>query len=199
MTIETASLSVRARRTVGVLAAVASVLVSHPAAADPARFVVVPEQSRVEFVSSTQLGEFRGSTGLVTGDVLLDAAAPDRPRLAIAVDARGLRSDNAARDQHMHDKVLETAQFPAVTLVATAYRPDSGTPGAGTLVGTLTLHGVDRPVTVPVRFERNGRTLRGQARFTLALADFRMTPPRLLGVKVRDTVDVVVHVVAAAQ
>jgi polyisoprenoid-binding protein YceI len=188
-----------ARRVIAALVATGAVLASSAGSAEPARFRVVPEQSRVEFVAGTQLGEFRGSTGLVSGDVVVDPASPSRPEIAIAVDARGLTSDNAKRDQHMHEKVLETAQFPAVRLLASAFRPDSGAAAPnGTLVGTLSLHGVDRQVTIPVRFERNGRTLRGDARFTIALADFRITPPRMLGLKVHDTVDIVVHLVASA-
>jgi polyisoprenoid-binding protein YceI len=187
-------------RVIAALVATAAVMASSAGSAEPARFRVMSEQSRVEFVAGTQLGEFRGSTGLVSGDVVLDPVAPGRPELAITVDARGLRSDNPKRDQHMHEVVLEAAQFPTVRLVASAFRPDSG-PAAvgGTLVGTLSLHGVDREVTIPVRFERNGRTLHGNARFTIALADFRITPPRMLGLKVHDTVDVVVRLVASAQ
>jgi polyisoprenoid-binding protein YceI len=199
MTIDARFAVAATRRMGAVVIALGALFASGVASAEPPRFRVVPEQSRVEFVAGTQLGEFRGSTGLVSGDVIVDPASPSRPEIAIAVDARGLASDNAKRDQHMHEKVLETAQFPAVRLIASAFRPDSAAaaPG-GTLVGTLSLHGVDRQVTIPVRFERNGRTLRGDARFTIALADSRITPPRMLGLKVHDTVDVVVRVVASA-
>jgi polyisoprenoid-binding protein YceI len=165
------------------------------ALAGPVRFVVVPERSRVEFVSATQLGEFRGGTGAVTGEVAYDPEAPARSRLVLALDPRTLRSDNAARDRHMHERVLEVARFPAITLADGAFTPDGAS--SGTVSGRLALHGVERPVSIPVRFTLEGRTLRAEGRFTVALTDFGMAPPRLLGLKVRDAVTVEIRLVAA--
>lgn len=176
--------------------AVAAMLVLAPvgAAAAPERYVVVPEASRVEFVSGTQLGEFRGGTAAVTGEIVYDPDDPARARVALSVDAGRLESDNAARDKHMRERVLEVSRFPTISLTATTFHPAGET--EGTLEGRLALHGVERPLTVPVRIGREGAALRADARFDLALADFGMAPPRLLGLKVRDTVTVQVRVVA---
>lgn len=175
---------------------VAAVLVLAPTAAlaAPQRFVVSPSASRVEFVSGTQMGEFRGGTSALSGEILYDPETPAAVRLALAVDAARLASDNAVRDAHMRDKLLEVSRFPTVTLAVTAFRPAGE--AAGTLEGTLTLHGVSRPVAMPIRFVRDGAALRGEARFALALTDYGMTPPRLLGLKVRDAVTVEVRLVA---
>ncbi len=164
------------------------------AAAAPQRFVVVSGESRVEFVSGTQLGEFRGRSTALAGEILYDPDDPGRSRLTVSVDPRTLASDNAARDKHMHERLLEVERFASITLAAAGFRPADG--AAGTVAGTLALHGVARPVAVPVRFVRVGQALRGEARFEVALADFGMAPPRLLGLKVRDTVTVEVRLVA---
>lgn len=102
------------------------------------RFTVLPEQSRVEFISGTQLGEFRGRTGQVNGEMVLDPQGTAAVRLAVVVDLRALRSDNAARDQHMREKFLEVARFPTATFTAGGFRP---APGAGTESGEGTLSG----------------------------------------------------------
>ncbi|HEX7124801.1 MAG TPA: YceI family protein [Thermodesulfobacteriota bacterium] len=184
------------RKALRAAGAVTTLLVLAPAAASaaPERFAVIPEASRVEFVSGTQMGEFRGGTAAVTGEIVYDPDDPSRPRVALSVDAGRLESDNAARDKHMRERVLEVSRFPAITLTATTFRPAGET--AGTLEGRLALHGVERPLGVPVRFAREGAALRADARFDLALADFGMTPPRLLGLKVRDTVTVLARIVA---
>jgi polyisoprenoid-binding protein YceI len=168
-----------------------------PGGAAGARFVVAPE-SRIEYVSATQLGEFRGA-GPLMGEILFDPAAPAQTQLTVSTDPRTLRSDNGARDQHMQDKLLEVARFPAVTLTAREFRPAataSGTQGDGVLLGTLALHGVERPVTVPMRYVLNGAGLQATAQFTVNLTDFQMTPPRLLGLKVRNEVVIEARVVA---
>lgn len=170
------------------------------AGAEAARFVVVPEKSTVEYVSGTQLGEFRGATGHISGEVLFDAAAPQRAQASIAIQALGLRSENAARDHHLHDKVLEIARFPAITFTAREFRPApaaNGMRGEGLLVGVLALHGVERPVNVPIRYTLEGGLLQASGRFSVNLADFALTPPRLLGLKVRDEVVIEAQLVAS--
>lgn len=167
--------------------------------AEPSLFAILPEKSQVGFVSATQLGEFRGTTGHVSGEVVFDVRDPVRGKISVAVDPRGLTSDNALRDRHMYEDVLEVARFTAATFTAGHFKRD-GSPEAGayrgTLLGTLTLHGVDQPVSVPVRFAVEGTILRGEGKFSINLTDFAITPPRLLGLRVRNEVVVEVHLVA---
>lgn len=181
----------------------ASLLVAGPEAhGGPVRFIVLPEKSQVEFISGTQLGEFRGTTRQVNGEVLLDPLAGAQLRLAVSVDLRTLKSDNAARDQHMHEKLLEVVRFPSATFEASEFRPTPRADkenGEGVLSGTLKLHGVERAVSIPVRYTLNGTTLQGEGNLLVKLSDFDMSPPRLLGLKVRDQVTVEIRFVAAAR
>lgn len=172
------------------------------AGAGAARFVVLPEKSKVEYVSGTQLGEFRGATGQVSGEVVFDPSAPPRAQASIAIQAQGLRSENAARDQHLHDRVLEIGRFPAITFTAREFRPApaaNGVRGEGVLVGVLLLHGVERPVSVPIRYTLEGGLLQATGRFTVSLPDFELTPPRLLGLKVRNEVVIETQLVASSR
>ena len=167
--------------------------------ASPLRFTVLPAQSQVEFISGTQLGEFRGNSSQVNGELIADPQGGTKVRLTVSVDLRTLKSDNAVRDQHMHDKLLEVGRFPEATFSASEFRPADGAgkeSGEGTLSGSLTLHGVERPVSLPIRFTLNGRTLRGEGNLSVKLTDFQMTPPSLLGIKVRDQVTVQIRLVA---
>jgi len=167
--------------------------------AELSTFAILPEKSQVGFVSATQLGEFRGTTGRVSGDVVVDVRDPARGKLSVAVDPRGLRSDNAVRDRHMYEEVFEVARFPAMTFTADQFKRDGSAEASefrGTLLGTLALHGVDQPVSVPIRFTVEGATLRGDGKFSIDLTRFGITPPRLLGLRVRNEVVVEVRLVA---
>jgi len=187
------------RRRLPVLVAAALLLGAWSGEAAPVRFVVEPEKSQVAYVSGTQLGEFRGDTTAVGGEILMDPQDPSRVRLAVSADLRQLKSDNARRDQHMYEQVLEVARFPKATFTAGEFRPNGAGDGQGTLVGTFGLHGVERVVSVPIRFKLEGNTLRGDGTFTIALADFGMTPPRLLGLKVRDRAVVEIRLVGSGR
>jgi polyisoprenoid-binding protein YceI len=182
------------------LCAVLTTAIAGEADATATRFVIVPDRSRVEYVSGTQLGAFRGGTGSVTGEVLFDPTMPARAEAAVAIEAQGLHSDNAIRDQHLRDKVIEVGRFPAITLRAREFRPADGANGArgeGILAGTLTLHGVERPVSIPLRYQVDKGILRATARFSINLTDFAVVPPRMLGLAVRNEVIVEAQLVAA--
>lgn len=185
----------------GTIAAAVLMLGSSRGEAAALRFAVQPGKSQAAYVSRTQLGEFRGDTNVVGGEILFDPQDLSRLRLSVSVDLRSLKSDNAKRDQHMYDQLLEVARFPSATLTAGELR--AGSPGAadrqGMLVGTLKLHGVERIVRVPIRFALDGRTLRGEGAFTINLTDFGMTPPRLLGLKVREQLTVEIRLVALSE
>ena len=187
------------RGRLSVLIATALLLGAWSGEAAPVRFVVEPEKSHVAYVSGTQLGEFRGDTTAVGGEILMDPQDPSRLRLAVSADLRQLKSDNARRDQHMYEQVLEVARFPKATFTAGEFRPNGAGDGQGVLVGTFALHGVERVVSVPIRFKLEGNTLRGDGTFTIALTDFGMTPPRLLGLKVRDQAVVEIRLVGSGR
>ena len=168
--------------------------------ADLATFAILPEKSQVGYVSATQLGEFRGTTGRVSGDLVFDVRDPVRGKLLVAVDPKGLRSDNAVRDRHMYEEVFEVARFPSMTFTADQFKRDGSAEASefrGTLLGTFSLHGVDQPVSVPIRFTVEGATLRGEGKFSINLSQFGITPPRLLGLRVRNEVVIEVRLVAA--
>lgn len=181
---------------------VSVLLVGGPEAqGSPLRFTVLPEKSQVEFISGTQLGDFRGNTRQVSGEMVVDQDGGTTVRMTVSVDLRTLKSDNALRDQHMHQNLLEIGRFPRATFTAGEFRPAPGArkeSGEGTLSGVLMLHGVERPVSLPIRFSMNGTTILGEGTLSVKLADFNMTPPRLLGLKVRDQVTVQIHFVAAS-
>ena len=167
----------------------------------PLRFTFLPEKSQVEFISGTQLGDFRGNTHQVSGEMVVDPTKDGATvHLTVSVDLRTLTSDNALRDQHMHKDLLEVDRFPRAVFTAGKFRAAPGASkesGDGTLSGVLTLHGIERPVSLPIRFTMNGTTLQGEATLGVRLTDFNMTPPRLLGLKVRDQVTLQIHLVAA--
>jgi hypothetical protein len=180
----------------------ASLLVAGPEAhGGPVRFIVLPEKSQVEFISGTQLGEFRGITRQMNGSSPRSASRRTssawRSPWICAPSNRTMR-----RDQHMHDKVLEVVRFPSATFEASEFRPTPRADkenGEGVIAGALKLHGVERAVGIPVRYTLNGTTLRGEGNLLVKLTDFDMSPPRLLGLKVRDQVTVEIRFVASGE
>ena len=120
-------------------------------------------------------------------------------------------SGNNNRDSHTAEVVESyiyadvSFQGKATRLDSAATRPDSAATrpdGRARPVwqaaGTMTFHGVSRPLTCPVQLEVTPRDLSAHGKFAVKLTDFAIELPALLGLKVKDEVDLVFDVVGQA-
>ena len=171
------------------------------AAAAPAggEFVVItldPQQTSIEWALAgfpdTVHGTFRLDRGRLGFDADSGAAAG-----CLRVEASSGDSGNASRDRKMHEQILETVRFPEVTLRPT--RVDGRWPAEGRadlgLLGVLSLHGAEHPVTLPVRVARSGSALTADATLTIPYVAWGLTDPSVFVFRARKTVDLVLHTV----
>lgn len=101
----------------------------------------------------------------------------------IDVDMTALESDSSGRDRQMRTQALETDTFPDATFTLTApvdlgAVPATGTPFSVEATGDLTVHGVTRPVTVPIEGQLLGDTVVVIGRIDILFADHDINSPR---------------------
>ncbi|MFM7270982.1 MAG: YceI family protein [Actinomycetes bacterium] len=138
-----------------------------------------------------------GRTSAVTGGFRIGDARVTG--LSIEADLTALASDKAARDAYLDRNALETGTYPTARFVVD--RPvrlpgrPQGTQVALTLVGRLTLHGVTRPFTIPVKARWNGGTIDVIGTAPITLAEFGISTPRTPVVTVADRGTVEVQLV----
>ena len=108
-----------------------------------------------------------------------DQASPQSAVVEVVVDTASIDSNWAERDKHLRSAdFLDVEQFPRATFKGTKYTGDAG---SGKMQGTLTLHGVTKPLTLDVQFIGAGPDPWGgyragfKARTTLRRADFGIT------------------------
>lgn len=155
------------------------------------RFAVAPAGNEVRYRIREQLAGFDlpndaiGKTAAVTGGIVFgDKGAIVPADSKITVDVQGLTSDRARRDGYVRGRVLETQQYPTVTLAPTAV-PGLGWPlpksGSKTfqLVGDLTVHGTTHPTTWTVTANFNGTDITGTASTGFTFTDFGLNQPRV--------------------
>lgn len=126
---------------------------------------------------------------------------------AMTVDESGLRaqaglettpsSDAIAGTRHnMLVRVLDADRYPLVRVQATLQ------PGARAVDAAITLHGVTRTVTVPIRLEQavDGKSLRASGAFVLKQSDFGIVPFAILGgaMAVQDPMELAFAIQASA-
>ena len=133
-----------------------------------------------------------GRSTAVTGSVTIGGGAVTAARLA--VDMRQLQTDLQERDRSMRDRGLEVERFPTAGFTLT--RPvQVGLPPrrlAGRVVdlrlpGELTLHGVTRPVELPVQARWDGATIQAAGSLQVRRDDFGLRVPNLVGFKIQQT------------
>ena len=103
--------------------------------------------------------------------------------VTVVADLRGLRSDDSRRDGALRRQALETNDFPTTTfaLGEPAAIPAGLASGESITIeasGTLTLHGVERAVAVPIEAKLTGDLLVVVGSAPILFADYDIAQPR---------------------
>jgi polyisoprenoid-binding protein YceI len=146
------------------------------AAAPADTFKVVPP-SAVEFTVTRKDVPHAGRFKKVTGTI--DLPGGDLAKIKLALE---LRCDTLTADGDRLTAQLKSADFfdvgkhPTATLTTTAARPVHDDAGhTHLLTADLTLHGVTKPVTIPIHVERAEPGVRLEGKFRFNRKEFGMT------------------------
>lgn len=136
-----------------------------------------PENTHLQFVCA-HLGDKpdprTGTFGKFTGSLEADAAAKMIQSLAIDFDATSLNTEFAKLTTHLKSPdFFDTREHPKASFVSKKVAPGSAA-GEFQVTGDLTLHGVTKSITIPVkaRFADGGVTATSD--FTIDRSEFGM-------------------------
>jgi len=122
-----------------------------------------------------------GRTAAVEGSLTIgsDGTVPDA---TVEADVSQLESDQSFRDRAISNQGLETGRFPdaGFTLDEPLQLPEAALSGetvALPATGTLTLHGVDRQVTVDLEARLAGERIVVGGAIPVTMSDYDITPP----------------------
>ncbi len=121
------------------------------------------------------------TTNAMQGQIVLGADGMPSDGSKIQVDLRTLKSDQTMRDNYIRQTTLQSDTYPLATFVITSADGlngplQNGQQAAFKLLGTMTIHGVTKPVTFDATATMNGGTLTGTATTAFIFEDFGMTP-----------------------
>jgi polyisoprenoid-binding protein YceI len=118
----------------------------------------------------------------------------DGQAVKVAVPLSSMKTGISIRDKHMHEKYLQTPNYPTAELQV----PRGGLKilGGGSNVsqdtaGTLVLHGKSKPVNFRYTGAREGSKLKVRGTMHINMNDFGIEVPVYLGVTVKPDVDIV--------
>jgi polyisoprenoid-binding protein YceI len=136
-----------------------------------------------ETLASIGATEAVGRTPDVTGSITVDGSTITAAEFS--ADLTGLRSDNDRRDGQLRRQALETDQFPTATFKLTAPVDLGAVPAEGatadvTASGDLTLHGVTKPVEIPLQARLQDGVVTVAGALPIAFADYAIAKPEAM-------------------
>jgi len=156
---------------------------------------------REQLASLPAPSEAVGRTSSVTGTMTIGQAAAGFSVTAASftVDVRTLTSDQARRDQRIHQIGLESDRFPTATFRLNGALPLPADAATGRSIdlqasGELTIHGTARTVTIPISARLSSAQIEAAGSITFPFRDFGMVAPSIAGfVSVQDTATMEFH------
>lgn len=100
-------------------------------------------------------------------------------------------SDNKKRDAHMYE-TMESDKFPKASFEIKEVLSKGGE--NVTLKGTMSLHGVTKPMSFEGTVSEEGSKVHIRAKSTMKMSDFGINPPKMVFLTVRDQVDLGVDI-----
>jgi len=126
-------------------------------------------------------------------------------RMQVKSDSLEIMDDIKGKDRQeiestMNKSVLETAKYPEIAFTTTSVQLSEGRYQAN-VNGTLTLHGIARPVTIPTQVTLLGDMLRAGGEFPLLQSNFGIAPVSVAGgtLKLKDELKFAFDIVARRQ
>lgn len=108
-----------------------------------------------------------GRFNRIDGKYALDEANPTASSFQLTVDASSIDTNDAKRDEHLRGPdFLSSNEFPTLTFQSTGVVAEKNDKGETVyqVTGDLTLHGVTRPVTLPLKLLKVGQGMDGKMR-----------------------------------
>lgn len=164
------------------------------------------------FSLDAPLEAINGSANGVTGTVSFDPAHPEKTTGKLVVDAKSLHVPNPMMKEHLHgNQWMDTAKFGEITFEAKSLKnvKTSGDNTTADATGTMTMKGVTKDMTVPIKLtylkdklglrvpSMKGDLLVIRADFTIQRADFGVNPGAPTD-KVSETIELKLSVAGAA-
>ena len=134
----------------------ALILAASPVLATPHVYHLQPELSSVGFETDFGPDKINGTMPITKADLTLDFARVGASKVAVTLNAAGAQASFPFATQAMQGpKVLDTGEFPEISFVSTAVKPEGQ---AATVTGNITIRGVTQPASFHAEIYRQQGT-----------------------------------------
>jgi polyisoprenoid-binding protein YceI len=119
-----------------------------------------------------------------------------KKNLAFAVLLKGFTFPKELMQEHFNENYMETDKYPKATFIGafSGDLPQKDGVFQVTVKGSLTMHGVTKPLETPATIERKGNILIGHATFHISPEDYNVSIPSIVRDKIEKSLSVDVQI-----
>ncbi len=180
------------------LAVLAALIFSAPLWAGDTEIVIDPTTAKLDFTLGATMHTVEGSLKLKSGQVRFDPAGGAITG-KLVINATSANTGNEGRDKKMHEEVLESAKYTEMVFVPKkligSVKPDGES--SVTIEGTLTIHGSEHPLSIPIKAVVTGNRVTASGSFKVPFVEWGMKDPSVFILRVEKFVTVKLAVVGA--
>jgi len=160
-------------------------------AASEIRLSLDPAQSKLNWTVDSTLHMVHGIFNIKNGNLRFDPETGKASGEIIVLVTSG-DTGNTSRDEKMHKEVLQSSQYPDAIFKPSQIEGHVSSTGASDvkLHGTLSLHGSDHDLVVPVHAELANDHWKGTAKFEVPYIQWGLKDPSNFLLKVKPIVSV---------
>jgi polyisoprenoid-binding protein YceI len=165
-----------------------------PALGAESTYTVDKSKSSVSFLATGKPGflKIKGEGGSLDGKIAVNGSAISGE---LTAGLAPIKTGISLRDEHMHEKYLETGKFPTAVLKISNVTLDGS---SCSFEGLLTIKGAEKPLKGTCEAEGVGSdTLKVSATAEIKMDDFPIGVPSHLGITVAEKVAISANLVAA--
>ena len=162
---------------------------ANPKPAGAETLVILPDNSKIEFVAAKVTRSHNGSFKQFNGAVDLVNNAVEQSRVTIDIDAASVVTDEDDLTKHLKTPdFFDVSRFPKATFTSTKIESTTTAGATHTVTGNFELHGVKKAITFPANIQLAPDKVTVSAEFAINRKDFGITYPGKTDDLIRDGV-----------
>ena len=165
-----------------------------PVAAASQKFLITPQNSKIEFIGAKVTGHHNGSFGDFSGQIDYTGNV-ETSRVSINIKTDSISTDTPDLTKHLKTAdFFDVAKFPEATFVSTAIKAGGEKGASHTVTGNLTLHGVTKSITFPATITVTPDAATIESSFSINRKDFGINYAGAADNLIRDDVALTLHI-----
>ena len=165
-------------------------------AASGEKYVINPQNSKIEFLGSQVTGSHHGEFQQFSGAIDF-SGQPEKSRVSVTIDMSSVKADADKLTEHLKTPdFFDVAKFPQATFTSNEIKPGGDKGASHTITGNFQLHGVTKSITFPATISVTPEAINVESTFSINRKDFGINYAGAADNLIRDEVVMSLHIKA---